>query len=635
MAHSSPNSDVSRLSVARASLFSVSSVDDSPPTANGISVRRPRVSRGTRWARLFTASRFAAVGASGLVVNQVLLWLIVDFGHLNYLVGAGLATQGSTAWNFYLNDLWVFRSMRAGSWQRRLLSFAAVNNVALLLRAPLLALLTSGLGIHYLVSNLLTLIALFVARFFVSDRFIWKPVATTDSAVGVNAGPSENGNGHHGPSDNGNGHHGPSGNGNGHHEAVVNLVPFELDAQRVHRTGSNGKPALPHRYDVSGFVSIASEIPLRELEYFRNSETTSHADIEIRIGSVGAKRPRMKVAVHQGPGYVTYEEHLGRLGANFGLEIGERIRVTVGPILAMSPHVVYTNVVEALLRFVLASRGRVLLHAATVSLDGTGVMLSAQTDTGKTGTILRLIREQKADFLADDMTILDSNGVAYCYPKPLTISAHTLRAVDTKALTRRERWVLAYQSRIHSKSGRSAGQRLANMNLPIMALNAVTQVIVPPPKYMITRLVDCRIVKSVQVRDLFVIERGKPALEVLDHPSTLETLVENTDDAYGFPPFRYFAPAISIGDDDYIALRAKERAVLSDAMRHVRVRRLARDDFSWADAIPKLVAEAGRGARAQVQALHLEGSPEHDLDLRGIVPGVIGLDGIGRGVPER
>ena len=97
---------------------------------------------------------------------------------------------------------------------------------------------------------------------------------------------------------------------------------------------------------------------------------------------------------------------------------------------------VYTNVVEALLRFVMISRGSMLLHSACVSLDGVGVMLSALTDTGKTATVLRLLRDHGGHFLSDDMTVIDAYGNAVCFPKPLTISAHTLRAVKANELTR-------------------------------------------------------------------------------------------------------------------------------------------------------------------------------------------------------
>ena len=96
-----------------------------------------------------------------------------------------------------------------------------------------------------------------------------------------------------------------------------------------------------------------------------------------------------------------------------------------------------------------------LLHSACVELAGTGVMLSALTDTGKTGTVLRLLREHGGRFLSDDMTVIDRSGNASWFPKPLTISAHTLRAVSADDLTRSEWRRLQIQSRLHSKGGRS------------------------------------------------------------------------------------------------------------------------------------------------------------------------------------
>ena len=155
---------------------------------------------------------------------------------------------------------------------------------------------------------------------------------------------------------------------------------------------------------------------------------------------------------------IRYEEHLGRIGANFRARLGDgRIDVEVGPLLARSPHVVYTNIIEPLLRFVMVSRGQMLLHSACVELDGAGVMLSALTDTGKTATVLRLVREHGCMFLSDDMTVIDADGPAPCFPKPLTISAHTLRAVSADDLTRSEWRRLQFQSRLHSKGGRSIG----------------------------------------------------------------------------------------------------------------------------------------------------------------------------------
>ncbi len=556
----------------------------SAPTRVARGERHPPATRqGTRAHRSLKAllgrpssiamGRFAVVGASGLVVNQVFLWAGVAGLHLHYLVGAIVATQGSTTWNFLLAERWVFPHRKARPLAARLVTFAAINNSMLVLRVPLLALLVSVVHIHYLMSNVISLALLFLTRFLVSDRFIWKAIDIPKASVlddDARQGPV------HGTVD----------------HAIDDLlsprpdVPVDLPTGQ-RRPGHLGSPPRGrqsvYRYDVGGFVAIQSEVVLRELTRFRTAELDRAPDISIRVGLVGERRLRSRPVLTHAPDFVAYEEHLGPLAANFRLDFADQITVTVGPLLARSPHVVYTNVVEALLRFVLVSRDRILLHSATIELAGRGVMLTARTDTGKTGTILRLLREQQGLFLSDDMTIVGPDGQAYSYPKPLTISSHTLRAVNQDVLSGKEQVKLALQSRLHSREGRAIGSRLAEMNLPIMALNAATQAIVPPPKYMVDRLVPCLYATCTKVEDLFVIERGPTALEELDQHQAVQIMVDNTEDAYGFPPFRYFAPAITIGGEDYASLCAHERRLLTRFLADVRVRRVVRDDFSCYD----------------------------------------------------
>jgi hypothetical protein len=222
-------------------------------------------------------------------------------------------------------------------------------------------------------------------------------------------------------------------------------------------------------------------------------------------------------------------------------------------------------------------------------IGGEGVMLSAETDTGKTTTILRLIRHHGAEFLSDDMTIIDRDGTAHTYPKPLTISAHTLRAVDGRALRRSQRAALALQSRVHSRSGRSVGKRLGDMNLPIMSINAITQFVVPPPKFHVHELVDCTSCSSTPMERLFLIERGGTFTGPVDRAEAVETLLRNTDDAYGFPPYRFIAPAIVVGERDHAELLTAEREILSSALERVSVQRVRRDDFSWSEWIAESV----------------------------------------------
>lgn len=128
--------------------------------------------------KVVSGSQFATVGALGLVVNQVLLWLLVDVLHIGHLlVAAAIATQGSTTFNFIGTERWVFASRRATTVRgvvKRFVVYDAVNSTALLVRLPLLQFLTAGyLHMNYLVANLITLVLLTLVRFVIADSVIW------------------------------------------------------------------------------------------------------------------------------------------------------------------------------------------------------------------------------------------------------------------------------------------------------------------------------------------------------------------------------------------------------------------------------------------------------------------------------
>ena len=57
---------------------------------------------------------------------------------------------------------------------------------------------------------------------------------------------------------------------------------------------------------------------------------------------------------------IRYREHLGPLSAAFDVRIGKRIELDANWLLTWSHHVLYTNMVEPLLRFVLVDRDHVL-----------------------------------------------------------------------------------------------------------------------------------------------------------------------------------------------------------------------------------------------------------------------------------
>lgn len=128
---------------------------------------------GRRSRRAFV--KFGAIGASGLIVNTAAMAFFSSVLSIHYLIGAILATQASTAWNFYFSDRFVFGRVGGGlAYLLRYGQFAALNNSSLLARGPLLVVFTEWFGINYLISNVLSLGLFTVLRFVISERMIWR-----------------------------------------------------------------------------------------------------------------------------------------------------------------------------------------------------------------------------------------------------------------------------------------------------------------------------------------------------------------------------------------------------------------------------------------------------------------------------
>jgi putative flippase GtrA len=144
------------------------------PTAEEVTGPAPGSRPPTAASRLVDAGRFGVVGLTGVLVNQVVLWVLVGGLRLHYLLAAVLSAQAAIAWNFALTERWVFAGRRPDQLVTRVAAFAVVSNSTLLLQIPLLGLLTEVLGLHYLLSNALSVGTLAGLRFVLSDQVIWR-----------------------------------------------------------------------------------------------------------------------------------------------------------------------------------------------------------------------------------------------------------------------------------------------------------------------------------------------------------------------------------------------------------------------------------------------------------------------------
>ena len=338
-----------------------------------------------------------------------------------------------------------------------------------------------------------------------------------------------------------------------------------------------------HRYDIHGVMSVVSDVALPELA----SMEAPHP--EGPVPAITVTRGRIKNAGDLE--VFRFKEILGWAGFATDVVFGLQTRVGYSPLLGRSPHVLYTNVVEPLLRWHLVERGYALAHGACLADGGQAVMITARTDTGKTTTALKLMQRRPLQFLSDDLTLLDERGQILSYTKPLTVSSHTVHALAQTNLSWWERFTLPLQSRVHSRGGRKFAFFLAKTHLPVATINTLAQWLIPPPKYHVQRLVPgARLGERAALERLIVIERSDADDEVtLEGDAAVEVLRANSADAFGFPPYSELEAHL-LGQRP--ELREREAAIVGKALEGLPATALRRVSMDWAERIDALLEGA-------------------------------------------
>jgi dolichol-phosphate mannosyltransferase len=340
-------------------------------------------------------------------------------------------------------------------------------------------------------------------------------------------------------------------------------------------------------YNIHNIIRVASMFELLELEYFRVPALISDPNIRLRLER-RHKKDRRRTGRRDGfprrsTDNIHYCEALGRYGFEITISKQNCVEVAVSPMLKYSLHALYTNVVEPILRWSFVRRGYALVPAACISFDGQAVLVTARTNTGKTSTILRAVDNYACSFLSDDRTVVGRDGTVLSYPKPLTISNHTLKGMKANSsLSLWERIVLQFQSRLHFKPGRGVGSKLSQNKA---TLNAILHMLVPPPKYMLHRLIPrVNYANYATLSRAVIIERGSEYVEAIHHKEAVEVFVRNTEDAYALPPYPSLADSLSKwkGED----LHPQEQAIVDQALKSIPTIRLRDPKFNWWRRIP-------------------------------------------------
>ncbi len=394
-------------------------------------------------------------------------------------------------------------------------------------------------------------------------------------------------------------------------------------------------------YNIHDIIGIDSQVRLYELEYFSTEKLPGQADLIVNVKSnIGNntglfhKRRRIIDDNYAAEKKINYTEHFGPLGSQFSIDFSSSpIVITVNSLIARSRHVLYVNLVEPLLRFLIISRGHVLLHSACIATsDKNSLLLSAPPDTGKTTTVIKCIRKGLG-FLSDDMTIITPNQESLCFPKPMTISAHTFHAAiegsnNTNAIynthstysdsnssfdilcskgqretslarsdsahsqnnnnDNNHRGGLRIRSIVHSKGGRQFMRKLGNRNVPIFTINTIGQTIIKPPKFRIEDIVRQRakIIPKATVDSFFFLERGgKEEIVPIAKDEALTKAIENSDDAFLFPPYKDVLRYLIINGANASDLLLQEKNMIAKLLEKIDTKIVRSESRSWYKAV--------------------------------------------------
>jgi dolichol-phosphate mannosyltransferase len=146
----------------------------------------PRPSAGARrlppenLAALGGFLRFALVGASGVLVNLVVLAAALRLGRSSSVLAAQpvaetVATQVAILWNFALTEAWVFGAEAARLGRLgRLTGYWLVSMLALAVQLPLATGLAHVLGLGYVVATAVALGLLVVGRYVICRAGLYR-----------------------------------------------------------------------------------------------------------------------------------------------------------------------------------------------------------------------------------------------------------------------------------------------------------------------------------------------------------------------------------------------------------------------------------------------------------------------------
>lgn len=119
--------------------------------------------------------KFCIVGGSGVVVNTGILAALTAFAQMDYRIASIIAIEAAIIWNFFLNDKWTFKkSTNKSNIFTKLLKFNGVSLVGAAINWVVLIAITEGLGIYFIISNLVGILVATAWNYLANKKYTWR-----------------------------------------------------------------------------------------------------------------------------------------------------------------------------------------------------------------------------------------------------------------------------------------------------------------------------------------------------------------------------------------------------------------------------------------------------------------------------
>jgi len=122
--------------------------------------------------------KFNLVGLIGIGVQLVALAFFRSVLHLDYLIGTALAVEAAVVHNFLWHERFTWldrRTERTAESMTRLAKFNVSNGIVSLAgNLAVMRALVGGLGMNYVIANLIAVAVCSVINFLLSDRFVFE-----------------------------------------------------------------------------------------------------------------------------------------------------------------------------------------------------------------------------------------------------------------------------------------------------------------------------------------------------------------------------------------------------------------------------------------------------------------------------